>query len=94
MTTRGLAVVTGASTGIGKAVAEHLAQTGFHVLAGVRTEAAAAAIAAEGIEPVSVDIADPDQIGALAQRVADDPRADRCGSWSTTPESRSTPRSR
>ena len=73
MTTRGLAVVTGASTGIGKATAEHLAQAGFHVLAGVRSDAAAAAVAAEGIEPVSLDIADPDQIGALAQRVADDP---------------------
>ena len=73
MTARDLAVVTGASTGIGKATAEHLAAAGFHVLAGVRSDAAAAAIAAEGIEPVSVDIADPDQIGALAQRVADDP---------------------
>jgi NAD(P)-dependent dehydrogenase (short-subunit alcohol dehydrogenase family) len=73
MTTRGLAVVTGASTGIGKATAEHLAAAGFHVLAGVRSEAAAAAVAGEGIEPVSLDIADPDQIGALAQRVADDP---------------------
>jgi NAD(P)-dependent dehydrogenase (short-subunit alcohol dehydrogenase family) len=73
MTAHGLAVVTGASTGIGKAAAEHLAAAGFHVLAGVRSEAAAAAVAAEGIEPVSVDIADPDQIGALAQKVADDP---------------------
>jgi NAD(P)-dependent dehydrogenase (short-subunit alcohol dehydrogenase family) len=69
----GLAVVTGASTGIGRATAEHLAAAGFHVLAGVRSDAAAAAIAAERIEPLRIDIAEPDQIAALARRVADDP---------------------
>ena len=73
MAASGLAVVTGASTGIGQATAEHLARAGFHVLAGVRSDAAAEAIAAEGIEPVRIDIADPDQIAALAGRVAEDP---------------------
>lgn len=43
----GLAVVSGASTGIGQATAVHLAATGLHVLAGVRNDAAAAARAAE-----------------------------------------------
>ena len=52
---------------------EHLAQAGFQVLAGVRTDAAAEAVAADGIEPVRIDIADPDQIAGLARRVADDP---------------------
>jgi NAD(P)-dependent dehydrogenase (short-subunit alcohol dehydrogenase family) len=66
-------VVTGASTGIGKAAAQHLAEAGFHVLAGVRSDAAAEAIAAERIEPVRIDISDPDQIAALARRVAEDP---------------------
>lgn len=69
----GLAVVTGASTGIGRATAEHLARAGFHVLAGVRSDAAAEAIAAEGVEPVRIDIAESDQIADLARRVADDP---------------------
>src|SRR5918993_826051 len=69
----GLVVVTGASTGIGRATARHLAQAGFYVLAGVRTDAAAETVAAEGVEPVRIDIADPDQIARLAQRVADDP---------------------
>ena len=70
---RGLVVVTGASTGIGRATMRHLAQAGLYVLAGVRTDAAAEAVAAEGVEPVRIDIADPDQIAGLAQRVADDP---------------------
>ena len=69
----GLVVVTGASTGIGRATARHLAQAGFYVLAGVRTDAAAETVGAEGVEPVRIDIADPDQIARLAQRVADDP---------------------
>lgn len=73
MTAHGLAVVTGASTGIGRVTAEHLAQSGFQVLAGVRTDAAAEALRADGIEPVRIDIVDPDQIATLAQRVADDP---------------------
>ena len=69
----GLVVVTGASTGIGRATAEHLARAGCHVLAGVRTDSAAEAVAADGIEPVRIDITDPDQITGLARRVADDP---------------------
>jgi NAD(P)-dependent dehydrogenase (short-subunit alcohol dehydrogenase family) len=68
-----LAVVTGASTGIGRATALHLAEAGFHVLAGVRNDAAAQALAADRIEPVRIDIVDPDQIAALARRVAEDP---------------------
>jgi NAD(P)-dependent dehydrogenase (short-subunit alcohol dehydrogenase family) len=68
-----LAVVTGASTGIGRATGRHLAEAGFHVLAGVRNDAAAQAIAADRTEPVRVDIADRDQIAALARRVAEDP---------------------
>jgi NAD(P)-dependent dehydrogenase (short-subunit alcohol dehydrogenase family) len=69
----GLVVVTGASTGIGRATAEHLAAAGFHVLAGVRNEEAAQASAAEGIEPVRLDVTDADQIADLARRVAEDP---------------------
>jgi NAD(P)-dependent dehydrogenase (short-subunit alcohol dehydrogenase family) len=67
-----LAVVTGASSGIGQAVARALAQRGFHVLAGVRRPADAAASAAESIEPIIVDITDSEAIAALAERVEQD----------------------
>lgn len=69
-----LAVVTGASTGIGRATAWRLAADGFHVLAGVRTGAAAAEVKAERIEPVLLDITDGGQVAALADRVRGDRR--------------------
>jgi NAD(P)-dependent dehydrogenase (short-subunit alcohol dehydrogenase family) len=71
---RDLAVVTGASSGIGGATARELARRGFHVLAGVRRDRDADAIRGQGIEPVLLDITNPDHIGALASRVRDDPR--------------------
>ncbi|MGW4059887.1 SDR family oxidoreductase [Amycolatopsis sp. NPDC004747] len=64
-----LVVVTGASTGIGRATALRLAADGFHVLAGVRTETAAAEVKAERIEPVLLDITDVDQVAVLGERV-------------------------
>ena len=69
-----LAVVTGASTGMGAATARELAGRGFHVLAGVRRDADADAIRAPGIEPVLIDITNADHVAALADRVSDDSR--------------------
>jgi NAD(P)-dependent dehydrogenase (short-subunit alcohol dehydrogenase family) len=69
-----LAVVTGASTGIGAATARELARRGYHVLAGVRRDRDADAIRAPGIEPVIIDVTKPDQIEALATRVHGDPQ--------------------
>jgi NAD(P)-dependent dehydrogenase (short-subunit alcohol dehydrogenase family) len=69
-----LAVVTGASTGIGAATARELARRGFHVLAGVRRDRDADAIGGPGIEPLIVDITNPDHIQALATRVHGDPQ--------------------
>lgn len=71
---RGIAVVTGASGGIGGATARELARRGFHVLAGVRRDRHADAIRGPRIEPVLLDITNSDHIGALADRVRDDPR--------------------
>ncbi|MGW9498926.1 SDR family NAD(P)-dependent oxidoreductase [Streptomyces prasinus] len=70
-----LIVVTGASTGMGAAAARELARRGFHVLAGVRRVRDADSIRSTGIEPVILDITRPEQVEALAARVADDPRA-------------------
>jgi NAD(P)-dependent dehydrogenase (short-subunit alcohol dehydrogenase family) len=74
MTTRNqLAIVTGASSGIGRQTAELLAQRGWHVLAGVRKAADGDALAADNIEPVLLDITDQAQVDAIAQRVERDP---------------------
>ncbi|OLP00301.1 dehydrogenase [Mycolicibacterium porcinum] len=68
-----LAVVTGASTGIGAATARELARLGFHVLAGVRRERDGDTIRGPGIEPLILDITVPDHISSLSARVNEDP---------------------
>jgi NAD(P)-dependent dehydrogenase (short-subunit alcohol dehydrogenase family) len=60
-----LALVTGASSGIGRACATHLASQGFEVLAGVRNEADAP----PGTEPLRLDVTRADDIAAAAERV-------------------------
>jgi NAD(P)-dependent dehydrogenase (short-subunit alcohol dehydrogenase family) len=68
-----LIVVTGASTGMGAATAHELAARGFHVLAGVRRTADADAIREDRVEPVILDVTEPEHIDALVQRVTTDP---------------------
>lgn len=72
-TAKPLVVVTGSSSGIGEATARDLAQRGFHVLAGVRRDEDAAAIAGPGIEPIILDITEPAHIASLRHRIATDP---------------------
>jgi NAD(P)-dependent dehydrogenase (short-subunit alcohol dehydrogenase family) len=60
-----LALVTGASTGIGRASALHLAGLGFHVLAGVRDPADAP----DGLEPLVLDVTSEKEVTAAAERV-------------------------
>lgn len=65
-------LVTGASTGIGRACALRLDRRGWRVLAGVRKEADADSLAAEGSErltPVILDVADAATIAAAADAV-------------------------
>jgi NAD(P)-dependent dehydrogenase (short-subunit alcohol dehydrogenase family) len=69
-----IGIITGASTGIGAATARELARRGFHVLAGVRRDLDADAMRGPGIEPLIVDITNPDHIRALATRVQGDPQ--------------------
>lgn len=75
---RGPVVITGASTGIGRACALDLAGRGFEVFAGVRSDAAADAVRAEcvaGLHPLRIDVTDSESIAAardaVAQAVAD-----------------------
>lgn len=61
-------LVTGAARGIGRAVAEHLAATGWDVIAGVRSQADADAVPAvnpDRISSVILDVTNADHIAAL-----------------------------
>jgi NAD(P)-dependent dehydrogenase (short-subunit alcohol dehydrogenase family) len=58
---RGAVMITGASTGIGRATALHLASKGLRVFAGVRKPADGEKLVADGgasIEPLIIDVAD------------------------------------
>jgi NAD(P)-dependent dehydrogenase (short-subunit alcohol dehydrogenase family) len=70
----GAVVVTGSSTGIGRACAVELDRRGFAVFAGVRKEADAEALRAAGsdrLRPLIIDVTEPDQIAAAAGVVAE-----------------------
>src|SRR6202140_2650853 len=69
-----IVIITGASRGIGEASARDLARRGFHVLAGVRRDQDADTIRGPGIEPLIIDITNPDHIRTLATRVHEDPQ--------------------
>jgi NAD(P)-dependent dehydrogenase (short-subunit alcohol dehydrogenase family) len=63
------ALVTGSSTGIGRAVALRLDRDGWRVFAGVRREEDAESLRAEGSErlvPVTLDVTDAAQVAAAA----------------------------
>jgi NAD(P)-dependent dehydrogenase (short-subunit alcohol dehydrogenase family) len=68
---RGTVVISGASTGIGRATALHLRGLTFEVLAGVRRESDAP----DGTTPVLLDVTDQTAIDALAARIAGAPLA-------------------
>ena len=75
MSTREYAVVTGASSGIGAATAQLLAENGFHVIAAARRKERLNQLA-EGnsdIEAFALDVTDQSSVDALAQHLSDKP---------------------
>jgi NAD(P)-dependent dehydrogenase (short-subunit alcohol dehydrogenase family) len=69
----GAVVVTGASTGIGRACALDLDGRGFRVFAGVRRDVDAERLRAERptIEPLHIDVTDAEAIAAARDRVSE-----------------------
>lgn len=69
---RGAVVITGSSTGIGRACALHLAASGFQVFAGVRKQEDAESLRSEAqgsLEPLMVDVTDTDEVEAAKRQV-------------------------
>ena len=67
-------LITGSSSGIGRACALHLSRQGFQVFAGVRSSQDADALLAEAfgnITPLFLDVTDTGAIAAAVKRVAD-----------------------
>lgn len=64
-------LITGASSGLGRAATEHLAARGYHVYAGARKDADIQALnAIENVTAVRLDVTSPEQIAAAVELVA------------------------
>jgi len=69
---RGAVLVTGSSTGIGRATALRLDRAGFQVFGGVRNRGDAESLEADGserLEPVIIDVTDEGTIEATRERI-------------------------
>jgi NAD(P)-dependent dehydrogenase (short-subunit alcohol dehydrogenase family) len=64
-----IALITGASSGIGKASAEALANKGYHIYAGVRRPATASALRSANVTPVQLDVTDDASIAAAIAEI-------------------------
>ncbi len=59
-------VVTGVSSGLGRAAARRLARVGYRVVGTVRSAEDAARVAVDGVEPLELDVTDEASTGRLA----------------------------
>lgn len=72
MVSQGNVIITGTSTGIGKATALHLARLGYRVFASVRNESDAEALrtlASKRLTPFFLDVTDPESIFKAKQDI-------------------------
>ncbi len=67
--TQPIALVTGASGGIGKAITETLAANGFYVFAAARRMDRLENLRSDSIEPLKLDVTDPDTIHDAIQQI-------------------------
>jgi NAD(P)-dependent dehydrogenase (short-subunit alcohol dehydrogenase family) len=70
----GAVLVTGASTGIGRATALVLDEAGYRVFAGVRKEADARALSQDGsdrLAPLTLDVTDAGQVESAREQIAE-----------------------
>jgi NAD(P)-dependent dehydrogenase (short-subunit alcohol dehydrogenase family) len=66
-------LVTGASTGIGKHLAETLAENGYHVYAGARKDKDLAALdAIDNVTAVRLDVTNQDQVDAVVEMIGEE----------------------
>lgn len=64
-------VITGASSGIGKAVAERMAAAGWKIIPSVRKEEDFSFWKSRGTHPVLLDVTRPDQVETAAREIAE-----------------------
>ena len=64
-----IVLVTGASSGIGKAIAEDLARQGYYVFASARRMHKLEAMRSSNIEPLQLDVTDPESIQAAVAHI-------------------------
>jgi NADP-dependent 3-hydroxy acid dehydrogenase YdfG len=70
MTSSLVAVVTGASSGIGEATARRLVKEGFEVVAAARRIDRLTELAAQtGVRPIQLDVTDPESVAEFARQV-------------------------
>ena len=71
----GTVLITGASSGIGEATANHLKQLGFDVVGAVRKDEDAERLRSAGLRAVKLEVTDPESIAAARSELGDAPLA-------------------